>query len=172
MVTSRVTAGSDDVEQRGTSVNLTSADLSMGTDAGTAQTVGMRFPALAVPRGATVTRAWVQFTVDETNAAAASLRFRAESSDNAATYTSASGPGSRPLGSAAATWAAPSWPTVGAAGADQRSVDLTAVVQQVVSRTGWVSGNALALVVDGTGERTAKSLEGKAAPVLSVEYTS
>jgi len=63
---------------------------------------------------------------------------------------------------------------VGEAAAAQRTPDVSALVQAVVSRTGWASGNALAVQFSGTGRRTAEAFEGGAsfAPVLHVEYTT
>jgi hypothetical protein len=47
------------------------------------------------------------------------------------------------------------------------------VVQEVVNRSGWVSGNALALIVTGKGKRVAESYDGTrtGAPLLRVTYT-
>ena len=52
--------------------------------------------------------------------------------------------------------------------------DVSALVQAVVNRAGWTSGNALALQFSGTGRRTAEAFEGSAtgAPLLHVEYTT
>ena len=51
--------------------------------------------------------------------------------------------------------------------------DLASVIQEIVNRSGWVSGNALAIMVAGSGRRTAESYEGRAtgAPLLHVEYS-
>jgi hypothetical protein len=70
-------------------------------------------------------------------------------------------------------WVPPAWNTVGAEGADQRTPDLRTLVQAVVSRTGWASGNALAFQISGTGMRKAVAYEGGAglAPMLHIEYT-
>jgi hypothetical protein len=35
------------------------------------------------------------------------------------------------------------------------------VIQEIVDRSGWTSGNSLALVITGTGERVAESYDGK-----------
>ena len=55
---------------------------------------------------------------------------------------------------------------------DQRTPDLAPVLQEIVGRPGWASANALALVITGSGTRTASATErGPAkAPVLHVEY--
>ena len=52
--------------------------------------------------------------------------------------------------------------------------DLGAVVQEIVSRPGWAAGNAVVLIVSGTGHRTARAYDGKpaGAPVLHLEYTT
>src|SRR5262245_44036105 len=92
VVESRVATSSDDAEQRigGTGVSLTSSDLELATD-GSPQTVGMRFAGLGIPRGAVVRDAWLQFNVDEPSTLdAASLTIRAQASDNAPTFTTAS----------------------------------------------------------------------------------
>jgi hypothetical protein len=64
------------------------------------------------------------------------------------------------------------WPTVNAAHPAQRTPNLAAVIQQIVNRPGWASGNALALIVTGSGHRVADSFNGSStgAPLLHVEY--
>jgi hypothetical protein len=174
VVESRISASSDDAEQDVGSgaLHLSSSDIELVTDAGTLQVVGLRFPALAIPNGATIENAWVQFQVDESSTDAAVLTIRAQSADDAPTFSSGNPVMSRPLGSAAVVWTPPAWPSVGAAGADQRTPGLASVIQEVVSRPGWTSGNALVLIVDGSGRRTAEAVDGapSAAPLLHVEY--
>ena len=48
------------------------------------------------------------------------------------------------------------------------------VIQEIVSQPGWASGNALALIVTGTGERVAESRDGapEGAPLLHIEYAA
>ncbi len=57
-------------------------------------------------------------------------------------------------------------------GLDRRRPDLSAVIQEMVDRPGWASRNSLALIIAGTGHRTAKAFEGDGAgaPLLHVEY--
>jgi hypothetical protein len=80
----------------------------------------------------------------------------------------------RAVTAASVAWSPPAWPTAGAAGADQRTPDIAALVQAVVDRPGWASGNALALRFSGTGRRIAEAYEGGAglAPLLHIEYTT
>jgi hypothetical protein len=46
------------------------------------------------------------------------------------------------------------------------------VIQEIVNRSGWASGNSLVLIVTGTGKRTAESYNGDqaGAALLHVEY--
>ena len=69
-------------------------------------------------------------------------------------------------------WAVAPWNTVGDAGLDQRSPDLTTVLQEIVDRPGWASGNAVAFLITGSGARTAEAYNGDSsrAPLIHVEY--
>jgi hypothetical protein len=70
-------------------------------------------------------------------------------------------------------WAPVPWTTIGEAGPDQRTSDLAPVIQEIVNRAGWMSGNALALIISGSGRRVAEPYDGlpAAAPLLHVEYS-
>jgi hypothetical protein len=171
-----IRTGSDDAEENvgSGSVGLTSSDLELVTDGSTLQTVGMRFTNVTVPRGATITNAYVQLSVDEVSTGSTGLTLAAQAADNAPTFTTATrNISSRAKTPATVSWTPASWPTVGARGADQRTPNLAPVLSQVVQRSGWTAGNALALVVTGTGRRTADSFEGGASttPTLHIEYT-
>lgn len=168
----RVAARSDDAEEAASgSVDLSSSDLELVTDRTVQQTVGLRFTGLAIPPGATITSAWIQFTADEAQSVNTSLAISAQASDTAPTFTTAVGNVSARPRTGAVTWSPAPW-TLNAAGADQRTPDLSALVQEVVSRPGWASGNALAFIVSGTGHRTADAYDGGSAvaPLLHVEY--
>ena len=173
-----VAASSDDAEENaGTgAMGLASDDLEMVTDTNNVR-VGLRFTNMTIPVGATITKAYVQFTADETvGGTGLNLTVKGFAQDNTATFTTAaSNIGSRPVTTAAATgWNPPLWTTVGAAGVDQRTPELKTVVQEIVNRPGWASGNAIGLVVTGPGDvRTARSFDfGSGQPVLHVEYTT
>ncbi|MBM7808965.1 hypothetical protein JOD57_004802 [Geodermatophilus bullaregiensis] len=169
-----VASGSDDAEERSASVSLTGTDLELVVDGTTTQTVGLRFTGLLVPPGATITAAYVQFSVDEATTAAASLVVAGQAADNPPTFATASrNVSSRPRTTAQVSWAPAAWPTTGARGVEQRTPGLVPVLQEIVARPGWASGNAVVLVVTGSGTRTASASERGAAraPVLHVEWT-
>ncbi len=172
----RVSSGYDDAEERTNDGHMyrTSSDLEFTTDGTKAQLVGMRFANVAIPPGAVITKAYVQFTVDETNSGATSLTIKGQDADNAASFSSSSyNISSRAKTTASVAWAPPAWTSVGAAGAAQRTPDLASVIQEIVNRPGWSSCNAMALVVSGSGERTAESYNGSSskAPLLHVEWS-
>ena len=139
---------------------LNSTDLELVTDAA-AQTIGMRFTGITVPRNANVTKAYIQFTTDETGTAATSLTIRAEASDNATTFTTATNNvSSRARTTAAANWTPAAWTVVDEAGVNPHP-DLSAVLREVTNRSGWASGNALAFIVNGTGKRVARAFDAQ-----------
>ena len=168
-----VASSSDDAEEEPSgSVSTSSSDLELVEDFGT-QAVGIRFDGVALPNGATVVDAWVQFQVDETASGSVALNIRGQADDDAATFTSSSGNvSSRPTTLATVAWSPAPWITVGDAGPDQRTPNVSGVIQEIVSRPGWTSGNALAVVLTGNGRRVAESYDGSAsgAPLLHVEY--
>src|SRR6185503_14345000 len=130
-------------------------------DDGGLQTVGLRFQGVAVPRGAIIRTAYVQFRVDEVSSGPTALTVHGQASDQAATFTSAAhNVSARPLTATAVPWSPLAWVTVGAAGPPQRTPSLTGVIQEIVNRQGWSSGNALAVVVTGSGHRVAVSHDG------------
>nr|NIR37415.1 hypothetical protein [Actinomycetota bacterium] len=170
----RVATGDDDGEESESgSVSLGSSDLELVFD-GSNQTVGMRFNGVAVPPGATVSRAYIQFQTDATGSVATDLVIQGEATDNASPFVNSTGNiSSRPRTSSAVGWSPPAWTTVGAAGAAERTADIAPVIQEIVDRPGWSSGNSLVIVITGTGEREAESYDGmaSAAPLLHVDYS-
>jgi len=171
----RVAAGTDDAEESPSgSMYLNSSDLELVRDGKKDQTVGIRFSAVTIPPGATITNAFVQFQVDETGNTTTALTIRGEATGDAAPFASATGDlSTRSTTASAVAWAPAAWNTVGEAGTDQRTPDLAAVIQEIVDGPGWASGNAMAIIITGTGKRTAEAWEGDAsgAPLLHVEFT-
>ncbi len=173
LVEVRIGEQSDDAEEDSSgSVGLHSSDLEMVKEA-TVQTIGLRFRGITVPRGSTIHNAYVQFTVDETSSVPTNLVLRAEAADDAQTYrTSRQNISSRPTTRGSVTWSVPAWNREGEAGSAQRTPNLASIIQDVVDRNGWQSGNALALVVTGQGKRVAESVNGRpsSSALLRIEY--
>jgi hypothetical protein len=139
----KVAASSDDAEEKPSgSMSLTSSDLELVSD-GSDQTIGMRFNGVTIPQGASIANAYIQFQVDETSLQTTSLTIQGESVDNAATFISSNGNiSSRPTTMAAVSWSPPAWTTVGEAEADQQTPNIAPLIQEIVGRSGWSSGNS------------------------------
>lgn len=173
-ITSQVSQSSDDAEElvSNGSMSLTSSDLELTSDGGTNQLVGIRFGNINIPQGTTILNASIQFTTDETDSGNTSVVIRGHDTDDAPTFTSGnSNISNRTLTSASVSWNnIPAWNSVGQAGANQRTPDLTSIVQEIVNRGGWSSGNSMAFIISGSGERTAESYNGSnsRAPVLTI----
>ena len=180
--TKRVTLDSDDAEQKVAStfgVNDGSSDLELHDTGGTDGYVGMRWTNVTIPQGATIDDARIQFHVDETNSDVnLTVTFRGEDIDDAPTFTeTASDLSDRIETSASVDWAIPHWATTSEEGTDQLTVDLSPIVQEIVGRGGWTSGNAMVIMIkawSGSGERHAEAHDGEAAsaPELQIDYTT
>jgi hypothetical protein len=132
----------------------------------------VRFQNVAIPQGAMILQAYLTFTADETSSSAIDLTFWGEASDNAGTFTTATGNlSNRPTTVESVAWNdVPAWNAVGE---EHQSPDLSAVIEEIVGRPGWEAGNALVLLVTGTGpgKRAAGAWDGVVSPVeLHVEY--
>ncbi|MEO1254561.1 MAG: T9SS type A sorting domain-containing protein, partial [Bacteroidota bacterium] len=172
----RISSSMNDVEERSNGDMYTnSSDIELVYDGSRGnQVIGLRFTDLNIPQGATIDNAYIQFTVDETNTGGTSLSIRAHDTNDAPAFTTSSrNVSNRTRTSANVSWNPSSWSSVGAAGSAQRTPQLKSVVQEVIDRSGWVSGNDLAIIITGTGERTAESYDGSSsrAPLLQIEYT-
>lgn len=120
-------------------------------------TSGFRFPNVTLPQGAQIAEAYLEFTVDGPYTDDLTVAFYGENSANAQPFSSFSRPENRPLTQASATWHIPSsdrWEL----GQIRTSPDLTAIVQEIVNRPDWASGNALAMIVKNAGPASGSNL--------------
>jgi hypothetical protein len=170
----RVSVGADDAEENSSrKVDFKSSDLELVQDSNL-QTVGIRFRNVTIPRNAHILEAYVQFQVDETGSTATNLLVQGELSPNSALFSTQTGNISgRTRTTASATWSAvPAWTQVGAAGAAQRTPDISAVIGEIVRQGTWNSNSPLSIIITGTGKRTAESYDGTSAgaPLLHVVW--
>ncbi|MBX2837739.1 MAG: VWA domain-containing protein [Gammaproteobacteria bacterium] len=173
-VVSQVRSGSDDAEQYVNSgwVERDSSDLEFTRDGSTQQMIGMRFRDIAIPQGATIESANIEFEVDKNRSGDITVRFfghdRNSSYQFREKYNHIS---NRTLTTASTDWAIP----VAAQNAKVNSPDLKDIVQEIVDRGGWNSGNSMAFIVkhvSGNGYREFESYNGEsvAAPKLRITY--
>ncbi|HEX2618079.1 MAG TPA: thrombospondin type 3 repeat-containing protein, partial [Flavobacteriales bacterium] len=122
------------------------------------QHIGMRFPSVQLPQGVHVVQAYVQFTSrGSINVDPCSLTVAVERTASAATVSGAPFSVTGRTYTDSVTWTPPSWPVGNQAGPDQRTPNLAAQVQQVISLPNWQVNNAIFVKVEGTGSRTAWS---------------
>ena len=148
--------------------------LELGLEDGTfPQDVGIRFE-MDVPQGAVIRHATIQFTSDADSAGPALFKIGVVDSDDERKFNTRDfNITERELLPAMVDWEAPVW-SVGDAGGAQRTPDLTALVQAIVSRPDWDSGNGIVFAISGSGLREAKAHEAgdSLAPVLNVRFES
>lgn len=172
-VVARVNQDTDDAEERNNNGNMTlTGTLQLIKSSNQNQTVGLRFQNVTVPQGATIMSANLEFEVDSTNNTSTSLTIAGEASDAPVTFSSTD----RDISNRTATSASVSWPSVPNNNPNQKliSPDLKTVVQEIVNRAGWASGNPMAFIITGSGTKNVESFDSEpgAAPLLRVTYAS
>jgi hypothetical protein len=140
-----VAASADDAYQTGSTVTLTDTAAIL---ADPNQYLGLRFQTLGIPQGATIISAVVDLVINDTSKNDAQGTWYGQDADDAATFTT----GSNDISSRASTTATVAWTTndLGSAGATCTSPDLSTIIQEVVDRPGWTSGNDLVLIYQHT----------------------
>jgi hypothetical protein len=186
-ITFSILTGDDDVEEAQDGRLYTdSSDLEMVYDSFNNlfyQTIGLRFGNIKIPQGAVINSAYIQFTADESNSATTELLITIEDSENAGEYVESLpfGVSSRTYLPQSVSWSPPAWTVIDQSNANQRTPSLVNLVQQIVSKPTWETGNSLAFKINGTGvsltstsaKRVADAFEGGAAkaPKLVVNYS-
>ncbi|KAA1247028.1 fibronectin type III domain-containing protein [Aquimarina sp. RZ0] len=175
--------GRDDVEEgQNGDLYRDSSDLELvydsHNDAGN-QIVGLRFNSIALPKNATITNAYIQFTADEDNSADAALEISLHNSSNSSAFSSSNNVSGRSVFSSKVNWNPSSWSS-NQSGSAQRSPNLKNMVQRLVNKSNWRSGNSASFIIRGIGisltntsaKRVADSYEGGAnkAARLVVDY--
>jgi acid phosphatase type 7 len=176
-VTSRITSGADDVEERSNGImSITSSDLEMAYDNSTTgnQTIGLRFNGINIPQGTTITNAYIQFTADAVKTGTTNLTLWAENTGNVSPFVNVTNNVSgRSKTGASVNWNPVSWNAIGEGSLPERTPDLKNLIQEIVNKTTWASGNSIGFIISGTGTRSATSYEGSSAvaPLISITYS-
>ncbi|MEE9333387.1 MAG: PilC/PilY family type IV pilus protein [Granulosicoccaceae bacterium] len=156
VVVSLVDGADDAVQNIATkAVTLTDSTLSTQDTNGAQQTIGLRFRGVKVPQNAVVVSAALELTTTTEITDTQNLYIRVENTDHAATFQSSDENITDRNYSQSVTWSSGAV----AAGESAFTADLTNLVKQVVDRSGWVSGNAMAFSVDGAGARVFHSID-------------
>ncbi|WP_026294589.1 PilC/PilY family type IV pilus protein [Salinimonas chungwhensis] len=173
LITSTSGSNSDAHEIDG-AVNTTSNVIRLTNGTQTVHS-GMRFTQLNIPRGATITHAYLRFTSEQLNTADATMIFRGELSGDSEGFSSSNDITSRPR-----TMAQVVWDNDNAFPVSNEifsSPDLTAVIQEIVDQSAWCGGQALSILVEGSSNSAGSARVVNAydsgvdqSPQLVVEY--
>jgi len=174
-VNASVGLGTDDAQQIGTTMTTTGTTIGASLDA-TTEYVGLRFQSIAIPQGATITNAYLRVVPSGTAEDEPLVTIAGFDEDNTATFsTTASDITNRTITTATVSWDSANLSATGSS--YHNSPALTTIVQEIVDRGGWASGNAMGFRIQGgatsTRDLTIESFENTGAnpPLLVIEYT-
>ena len=183
----RIAAGPDDAEEHlNAGMDVTSSDLEIvhedaGSPATDEQLIGMRWLA-QIAKGAGMTKAYIEFQLKEiastaVNTAPVNVIIEGQLDANPPAFTTAAkNITNRPRTKAQVKWTIPTGMAVG----DKfQTPDLSSILKELTSQSGWASGNALVIILrddkssPSTGLRCVWAYDGSttAAPLLHMEVT-
>jgi type IV pilus assembly protein PilY1 len=173
-----VVSTQDDMEESASGVlrdgTASANDLDLGTDF-----IGIRFQNVSIPAGVTIEKAYIEFVADGDSAvgSVSELEIVGEASDDAGflDVNDANNISDRPVTLASVKWN----PHEFTHGETVVTEDITSIVQEIIDRSGWATGNAMLFRIGGinfpasaTGHRQVESSESGTGlgPVLRVHY--
>lgn len=146
---------------------------------------GVRFQSVTIPQGTTITSAKIDFYNLFTGGYATHIKavMKGEAADNSAAFSIISPPSGRTTTTASVTWnsAAESVPLgyLQTNSASNKPPDVTTIVQEIINRGGWASGNSLSILSRNVSSDTDwnwnfESYDGTPAhaPTLTIVYTA
>ncbi|MCH7883481.1 hypothetical protein IIA95_03660 [Patescibacteria group bacterium] len=180
----QIAANTDDVSRQGNAagickalqtsqVNIRTGRKDVGPGNLRVQNGGFRFTNVTVSRGATINSAiWQGFQTGDLKGTP-TLVVQAEAVDNAATFTGTCAD----FDNRATTTASVNWTPGTGLNQFHSSSDLKTIIQEIVDRPGWASGNALVIFIQWNGTdsegnyRTWETLEGNPTNVPKLDIT-
>jgi hypothetical protein len=177
----RIGTDADDVEEEviGGGIDYTSSDLEMpyeGEGQSNNQVIGIRFSNVNVPRGAGVSNAYIEFTVDETKGGTehVSLIIEGELSPDAAVFSSAATVTGRPTTTEKVVWVPSNWTNVGDV---HETVNIAPVINEIIQQRDWAKGNAIVIIIrddpdnPSVGLRCVEAGPGSDSAMLHIEWS-
>lgn len=122
---------------------------------------GMRFTNVTVPQGSVITSAYLRFYIPafgiNQTVSPVNNMIRGEDSDNASTFSTMADFDARPITTAQIDWSnMPGWYE----NTWTDSPDISTIVQEIVNRAGWVSGNSMVIFRDDFDDRSIHTTYG------------
>ena len=153
----RIDNGIDDIrEQNQGWVKTDGDDLRLGE-----HQIGLRFNNVTISNGANILNAEIQFKSFQTNTGTASLTITGQLIGDAPVFTGGQyALSSRNNRTASVTWSPPSWNNGDLTDA-QKTVDISSIITELVNQNDFVSGNSIAIFIEGSGSgyRVAEAFE-------------
>lgn len=149
--------------------------LRFGDYSGDSSDVCIRFDGVNIPKNAIITDAYLQFYIYTTAGTILSLTCRGVSQNDTGDYSSS--PFSRPTTTASADFSRDQWPTEIQTLTWEDSPSVATIVQEIVNRAGWQSGNAMGFFILDDGNALNDNIQVRSydgdtdlAPKLVVTY--
>ena len=167
---STISASTDDADQSAGTVDLTGTTLNVN---GTGQYAGLRFTNVTIPNAATINTATLDLEFTTTTHDDPDIEIYAEDTDDAATFAASSNNiSSRTPTTATTTWTATSIGT-----GVKTTPSIAAIIQEIINRPGWTSGNDIAIILHGLSSSSFVRLRtlnaGTGSPAtLNIDYTT
>ncbi len=172
----QINGNNNDAEQKGTSGN----DKKANTEGNVLNLddenkyVGVRFKGIDIPNSATITSAYLELTADSDGSDPLTVTIKSQQTDDASRFRHDNNDNvtsDRTWSSSPVNWAISNWNEDSV----YQSPDVASLVQEVVNRSGWASGNDMAFQLgysSGAGARGAVSYNQSAinSPRLVVHY--
>lgn len=173
-VVKTVSTGTDDAQQVGTTMTTNGTTIGASLDA-TTDWAGMRFQNVTVPKGATITSAFISVVPSGTGEDEPLITLSAEDADSSATFTTTASDISNRSRTSTVSWSSTDLAATGAS--YHNSPDLTSQIQTVIDRSGWAAGNPVTVIAQGgatsTRDLTIEAFEnaGNNPPQLTINFT-
>lgn len=166
--TASVAASEDDAQESAGTMALSASVLNANA---TTQSSGMRFTDVTIPPGSAITAATLDLYLVTGSYDDPDVTIRGEDTDDAAAFSETDDDiTGRDTTAASVTWTASNVGT-----GTRTTPDFAAVVQEIVDRPGWASGNALVVLIAGNSSSSAlrwASFDSANPPAeLNVTYT-
>jgi len=169
---SAVAASSDDAMENGSTgaINRTAGQNYLDA---TYSHNGLRFLNVTIPQGATINSASLDLEVTSTTYDDPDLNIHAQAADDPATFSTTA----TDISSRSRTTAKTQWTATGIGSGAKSSPDLKSVIQEIIDRPGWVSGNSLIAILVNRGSANFRyyayeNASSKPPPELTIDYTA
>ena len=142
-----ISQSSDDAQEAAGTVTIDGGALNANSATGY---FGVRFNNVTIPQGATINTATMDLYFTSGSFDDPDVTIYGEDVDDAATFTTAASS----ISSRAATTATASWDAASVGTGVKTSPDFASVVQEIVNRAGWASGNDMVIIFKGDDAST------------------